>query len=117
MWKDDATTIILRIISKEMATNVKKTLSWLRGPAGLGFAKTLPEIHKTFEVPQVHFIEKDTVDVHVALQQEMLVFRKFRNRGIPTSRYTELAVRFSRYRVRVRKELPYLLPKKFGTKM
>ena len=65
----------------------------------------------------MHFIEKDTVDVHVVLQQEMLVFRKFRNSGIPISQSTELAVRFSRYRVRVRKELPYLLPKRFGTKI
>ena len=80
------------------STRVKKTLSWLRGPAGLVFAKAdSPDISQDFEVPQVHFIEKDTVDVHVVLQREMLVFQKFRNRGIPISRYTELAVRFSRY--------------------
>ena len=67
-------------------------------PQGWSLQKpTLLMFHKTFEVPQVHFIEKDTVDVHVVLQREMLVFQKFRNRGIPTSRYTELAVRFSRY--------------------
>ena len=40
------------------------------------------------------------MDVLIVLQLEMLVFRKFWNRGIPLSRYTGFAVRFSSFEVR-----------------
>ena len=37
---------------------------------------TIQNIQKTVEVPQVQFIDKDTVEIHVVLQRQVLVIQK-----------------------------------------